>query len=345
MFHRRGDKRLREEMEMHLAMQTEENIRAGMSPEESRRQARLTFGSSEVVRESYHNEEGLSFLEHLIQDARFALRIFIKSPGFTLVAVLTLALGIGANTAIFSMIDALFLKPLSLPDPNQLVRIYAEGPSGHYGAGFSMPEFENLREHASSFSALSAEDHFPQLNMVTRSGSAEVSGAFVSGNYFDLLKVQPRLGRAFLPAEDAVPNRNAVAIISDDLWKGHFNSDPGILGSQIQINGIEFTVIGVTPPGFDGDLVGLPEQVWLPAMMLGKAGFGCPDGSYNCSLIDTILGRLTQGVSAAQAQAECGTRMVWSASDWPERPSRRHSFLLRVPGLIAKLTISSRCVC
>jgi predicted permease len=324
---RRGDERLREEMETHLAMQTEENVRSGMSPAEARRQARLKFGGLESIRENYHAEEGLPLLENLLHDTRFALRIMSKSPGFTLVAALTLALSIGANTAIFSLIDALFLKPLPLPHPDQLVHIYAKGPSGHYGAGFSMPEFEELRHRTRSFSALSAEDHIAQLNLVARDGSDEVSGAFVSGSYFNLVGVQPRLGRDFLPEEDTVPNRNAVAVISDDLWKIHFNSDPSVLGRQVQINGVEFTVIGVAPPEFHGDLVGLPEEVWIPAMMLGKAGFACPDGSYNCSLIETILGRLTPGISAAQAQAECGSDMVWSAADWPERPSRRQVFL------------------
>lgn len=315
----RGDERLREELEAHLAMQTEENLRSGMSPAEALRQARLALGAIEVIRERYHAEEALPLLESLIQDSRFALRQMRRSPGFTLVAVLTLALGIGANTAIFGLIDALFLKPLALPHPEQLVRIYARGPSGHYGAGFSMPEFEELRRRTKSFSALSAEDHFPQLNLAVRDGSAEVSGAFVSDSYFNLLGVQPRLGRAFLPEE----NRDAVAVISDDLWKINFHSDPGVLGRQIQINGAEFTVIGVTPPGFHGDLVGMPEEVWIPAMMLGKAGFACSDGSYNCSLIDTILGRLAPGVSPAQAQAECRSDIIWSSSDWPERPSRR----------------------
>ncbi|HLJ76308.1 MAG TPA: ABC transporter permease [Acidobacteriaceae bacterium] len=324
---RRGDTRLREEMEAHLAMQTEENLRAGMSPEGARRQARLQLGSTESIREQYHAEEGLPFVERLVQDTRFAWRILRKSPAFTLLAVFTLAVGIGANTAIFSLIDALFLKPLPLPHAEQLVRIYARGPTGHYGAGFSMPEFENLREHTASFSALAAEDRIAQLDLVTSDGSAEVSGAFVSGNYFDLVGVEPRLGRSFLPAEDAVPNRNAVAVISDDLWRVALHSDPAVLGRPIQINGVKFIVIGIAPPGFRGDLVGSPEEVWMPAMMLGKAGYACGDGSYNCSLIDAIVGRLAPGILAARGQAEVSSAVAWSAADWPERPSRRQAVL------------------
>ena len=320
---RRGDERLREEMEAHLAMQAEENERAGMWPEEARRQARLKFGAVEAVREQLHAEEGLPVLECLVQDVRYALRQIRKSPGFTVVAVVTLALGIGANAATFGLIDALFLKPLPLPHAEQLVRIYARGPAGHYGAGFSLAEFEGLRKRTTSFSGLSAEVHFSQLNLVTRDGSAEVSGAFVSGNYFDVVGIEPRVGRAFGPEEDTEPNRNAVAVISDALWRAHFHSDADVVGRQVQINGVGFTVIGVAPPGFHGDLAGSPDAVWIPAMMLGVTGYACRDGSYNCALIDAILGRLRPGNSVRQAQAEVSSEMVWSATDWPERPSRR----------------------
>ncbi len=320
------------ELDAHLALHIEDGIRSGLAPGEARRRALLRLGGEEQVRQAWRERRGLPWFGNLCRDFRFGGRMLAKNPGFALVAVLTLALGIGANTAIFSLIDALFLKPLPVPHAGQLVRIYARGPHGHYGAGFSMPEFENLRDHARSFSAVSAEYPRPQLDMVTRDGSAEVSGAFVSGNYFQLLQVQPRLGRAFSPEEDAVPNRNAVAVIGDALWKVHFSSDPGILGRQIQVNGISFTVIGVAPAGFHGDLMGLPEEIWIPAMMLGKAGYGCADDSYNCSLLDAIVARLATGVSPAQAQAEAASRMVWSATDWPERPSRRQLVLFPASG-------------
>jgi macrolide transport system ATP-binding/permease protein len=329
---RREEEEIAAELDSHLAMQIEDGIRAGLSPQEARRQALIRLGGAEQVRQAWRERSGLPWIENLWRDFRFGRRMLAKNPGFTAAAALTLALGIGANTAIFSLIDALFLKPLPVPHAEQLVRIFAKGPSGHYGAGFSMPEFEQLRAHVTSFSGMAAEDHLPQLNMTTQDGSAAVSGAFVSGNYFDLLGVQPRLGRAFTPQEDAVPNRNAVAIISDDLWKVHFNSDPGILGRQIQINSVLFTVIGVAPAGFQGDLTGLPEEIWIPAMMLGKAGYSCSDGTYNCSLIDAIVGRLAPGVSPAKAEAEAASRIAWSAYDWPERPSRRQVVLFPASG-------------
>ncbi|MGB6687734.1 MAG: ABC transporter permease, partial [Terracidiphilus sp.] len=304
----------------------------GLSEAEARRRALIRLGGAEQTRQAYRERRGLPWLGALGRDIRFGLRMLAKNPGFTAVAALTLALGIGANTAIFSLVDALFLKPLAVPHPEQLVRIYAKGPSGHYGAGFSLAEFNGLRDQNSSFAALAAENHIAQLNLAGNDGSGQVSGAFVSGNYFDLLGIEPKLGRSFLPQEDRVRNRDAVAVISDQLWKAHFNSDPAVLGRQIRINNVPFTIVGVAPQGFHGDLVGLPEDVWIPTMMLGKAGYACPDDSYNCSLLDAMIGRLAAGVSATGVLAEARSRMVWSAIDWPERPSRRQLVLFPANG-------------
>jgi MacB-like periplasmic core domain len=160
-------------------------------------------------------------------------------------------------------------------------------------------------------------------HVVTEDGSEETGGAFVSANYFDLLGIQPRLGRSFRPQEDTVPNRDAVAVISDQLWRGQFHADPAILGREIRINSVRFDVIGVAPPGFHGDWVGWSTEVWIPAMMLGNAGFVCKDGSYNCSCLDSIMGRLIPGRSLSEAPAEADRILVWSAIDWPEKPSRR----------------------
>jgi predicted permease len=261
----------------------------------------------------------------LFQDLRYAGRQLGKSPGFSLVAVLMLSLGIGTNSAIFSFVDAWFLKPLPVADSDRLVRLYARGPSGHYGAGFSYPEFELLRDHNSAFANLSVEAPIAQLHLVNGGDSQEVRGEFVSGDYFSLLGVRASLGREFLPDEDAVPSRDAVAVISDGLWSADFNRDPGVLGREIHINGVGFKIIGVAPPEFRGALKGSPVAIWMPAMMLGAVGYGCGEGgAYDCSLFQSIIGKLKASETAARAQAEVGTTLVWSATDWPERPSRRH---------------------
>jgi macrolide transport system ATP-binding/permease protein len=268
--------------------------------------------------------EGEARMASPFQDLRYALRQLGKSPGFSLVAILMLALGIGTNSAIFGFVDAWLLKPLPVADSERLVRIYARGPAGHYGAGFSYPEFELLRDHNSSFADLSVEAPIAQLHLVSGGDSEEVRGEFVSGNYFSLLGIRPSLGREFLADEDAAPGRDAVAVISDGLWLGEFNRDPGVLGREIHINGVGFKVIGVAPPKFHGALKGSPVAIWMPAMMLGAVGYGCGEGgAYDCSLFQSIIGKLKVSQTAARAQAEVGNIMVWSATDWPERPSRR----------------------
>jgi macrolide transport system ATP-binding/permease protein len=319
----RQEREIVAELESHLQMHIEDNLRSGMTPEQARRDANLKLGGLEQTKQAYREQQGLPWVETLRQDIRFGLRMIRKSPGLTSVAVLALALGIGANTTIFTLLDALYLKPLAVSRPEQLVRIYAKGPSGHYGAGFSYPEFTQLRDHNSSFAALCAETQIAQLHFVTDKDSEEVRGSFVSANYFTLLGIPPRLGRSFLPEEDRAPSRDPVAVISDRIWKAHFNSDPTAIGREIHVNGVPFNVIGIAPPGFHGDLTGFPVEVWLPAMMLGATGFGCEGGSYDCSLFDAVIGRLAPGPSATRAQAEASSLIVWSATNWPERPSRR----------------------
>ena len=312
-----------DELASHIEMHTEDGVRAGLSREEARRQAMIRLGGAEQVRQMVRERRGLPGLDSLARDVRYGWRMILRNPGFSAVAVLTLAFGIGANTAIFSLIDSLFLKPLAVPHPERLVRIYARGPSGHYGAGFSMPEFRHLREDLSSLSAMSSEDHVPQLNLVTEGSSASIGGAFVSAGYFDVVGVRPQLGRWFLPEEDSVPGRNPVVVLSDRLWKVRFRADAGVLGREVKINNVALTIVGVAPEGFFGAQTGLPEDVWIPSMMLGKAGYGCPDGTFNCSLLDSIVGRLTENTSPVAAMAETQSKIAWLASDWPEIPSRR----------------------
>jgi macrolide transport system ATP-binding/permease protein len=322
-----GRRRLNEDLEAelnsHIELAVEENMKRGMPEQEARAAARRAIGGLTQTKERYRVQRGVPAIETLVSDVRYAFRQIRKSPGFAFTAIVTLALGIGANTAIFSFVDALFLRPLPVPNPEQLLRIYAKGPSGYYGAGFSYPEFKFLRDHNSSFAALSVEIERPQFHMVTGEDSREIRGEYVSGNYFSLFGIQPRLGRAFLPEEDAIPNRNGVAVISDRLWKTQFNGDPATLGREIHINGAPIKIVGIAPPGFDGDLPGAPIAIWIPAMMIGAAGYGCVDGTFNCALFDGMVGRLAPGRTAADAQAEASSTIVWSASDWPQRPSRR----------------------
>ena len=320
---RKRDADLERELQSDLDLEEEEQSDSGALPDEARYAARRAFGNPVVIREQTHEAWGWAAVEHLVQDLRYALRQVTRYPGFTAVVVLVLAVGIGANCAIFTFVDALFLRPLPVPHPERLVRIYARGPSGHYGADFSYPEFEHLRDHTSSLSALAVENERPQLHLVLDDSSVEIPGNFVSANYFKVLGVEPHLGRSFLPEEDSVPGRNPVVVISDGLWSARFNRDPAVLGRVISINSILFKVVGVAPPDFYGDMPGVPIDVWIPAMMYGAAGYGCDDGTYNCSLIEEMIGSLAPGASMSQAQAEAESSMAWSASNWLERPGQR----------------------
>lgn len=320
---RRRNSDLERELRSDLELEEEEQLHTGLSPEEARCAARRALGNTGLIKEHAHVAWGFAPFEHLMQDLRYALRQLRKFPGFAAVVVLILGVGIGANCSIFSFVDALLLKPLPVSHPERLFRISARGPSGHYGAGFSYPEFEQLRDHASSLGSLAVETERPQLHLVLGQSSTEIRGEFVSANYFQVVGVEPPLGRAFLPEEDAVQGRNAVAVISDQLWNARFNRDAAVLGQVISINSIPFKVVGVAPPDFYGDLPGLPVDVWIPAIMYGTAGYGCDDGSLNCSLFDSMIGVLAPGSTPAQAQAEARSIIVWSATNWPERPSRR----------------------
>ena len=320
---RRRNADLDRELQSDLELEEEEQRETGVPLEEAHYAARRAFGNTTLIREQTHEAWGWAAFEHLWQDLRYAVRQLQRYPGFTAVVVIVLAVGVGANCAIFSFIDAVFLKPLPVPNPERLVRIYARGPSGHYGAGFSYREFEYLRDHMSSLSALAVEQERPQLHVVLGDTSFEIPGYFVSASYFKLLGVEPRLGRTFLPEEDAVPGRDPVVVISDAFWSARLNRDPAVLGRVISINSILFKIVGVAPPDFYGDVPGMPIDVWIPAMMYGSSGYGCKDATYNCSLFDAIIGSLAPRSSLAQAQAEAASTISWSASDWPERPSRR----------------------
>lgn len=261
---------------------------------------------------------------NLIQDVRYGARVLMKSPGTTLVMLLVLGVGIGANTAIFSFVDALFLKPLSVSQADALVKVFAKGPSGHYGAGFSYPEYVSLRDHNNSFSALAAETLIAQMHTVLTGESVELRGAFVSANYFSALGAKPLIGRFFLPDEDAVPDRDAVAVIDAELWKRKFNADPEIVGRTVTVNRVAFQIIGVAPTGFAGVHVGNPQQLWLPLMMLHAAHwFGTCPYEYDCSVIDDLVGRLAPGRTRRDADDELSRIVVWSATDWPASAGHR----------------------
>jgi predicted permease len=245
---RRADQRVGEEMAEHLALQTEENLLAGMSPAEARRQAVLKLGAAEAIREHHHAEQSLPFVENLFQDLRFAVRMLLRSPGFSLIAIATMALGVGATTAIYSVIDATLLHPLPYPNPSELVRIEANLPGvGAHDVGVSIPELRDL-QNSGIFQYVSLS-FFGTNNLTGSTQPASIASKSVSPSYFAVLGVDAQLGRTFDP-HDATPGFNNEVVISDGLWKRAFGADPQILGKTLRLDNDPAHVVGVMPASF-----------------------------------------------------------------------------------------------
>jgi putative ABC transport system permease protein len=235
-------------MAEHLALQTEENLRAGMSPAEARRQAALKLGAAQAIREHHNAEQGLPLAENFLFDLRYAFRMLYRSAGFSLIAIATMALGIGATTAIYSVIDATLLHPLPYPHPSELVRIEANLPGvGAHDIGLSIPELRDLQS-SGIFQYVSLS--FFGTNNLTGSAQPEsIASKSVSPSYFAVLGVDAQLGRTFDP-HDATPGFNNELVISDGLWKRAFGADPHILGKTLRVDNDPAHVVGVMPASF-----------------------------------------------------------------------------------------------
>ena len=267
-FRRRAlDADLDAELRAHLEALTEENIRRGMNEQEARHAARREFGGLEQTKESYRDQRGLPFFETLAQDLRYASRMLIKSPGFTAVTILTLALGIGANTGLFSLVNSVLLGNLPVRNPQELVVVkYTDARTQQAEEDFSYPMYQAMRDKSTVFA-----------NVLTRSGldfnasyggqSERAVGEMVSGNYFETLGVQPFLGRLISPEDDRTPGAHPVAVLSYGYWQRRFGSDPSIVGKNIILNDHPFHIIGITPPGFYGTELARNPDIRVPMMM------------------------------------------------------------------------------
>jgi putative ABC transport system permease protein len=297
---RRADARLREEMAEHVALQTEENLRAGMPPAEARRQAALKFGAAEAIREEHRAEQTLPVVEHLLLDIRYAVRLLHRSPGFSLIAIATMALGIGATTAIFSVVDATLLHPLPYPDPGQLVRLEANLPGvGAHDIGVSIPELRDL-QHSGLFKHVSL-CFFGSSNVTGSAQPVSVAAKSVSPSYFAVLGVDAALGRTFDP-NDATPGFNMEVVISDGLWRGAFGADPHIVGKSLRLDNDLVHIVGVMPGSFrDQGQTSLERStdVWAAA---GFFGDPAPPPMRGTRLPFETIARLTPGLSPETAQ-------------------------------------------
>jgi len=296
---RRLNRELDEELRTHIEMATEENVRRGMSAEKARHAARREFGGMEQVKEVYRDRQGWPAAEAFLRDVRFGLRMLRRSPGFTTIAVLSMALGIGANTGIFSLIDAALFESLPVRHPDQLVLVWREAP-GQDTAPLSYPLYSQLGAHNAVFSGLAAFHAFTGWSVRTDGEAEPTTGQFVSGNYFSVLGVTAAAGRMLSPGDD---RGGPVAVISYGLWKRKFNLDRAVIGKVVYIFGHPFTIIGVTPPEFFGTQPGFwPDvTVALSAQPLIMPGGALVSG-YEVGWLYAI-GRLKPGTPELEARA------------------------------------------
>src|SRR5580700_5051042 len=301
---RKLDDDLDRELRAHIDALAEENMRRGMNEQEARHAARREFGGIEQTKESYRDQRGLPFFETLAQDLRYASRMLVKNPGFTAVTILTLALGIGANTGLFSLVNSVLLGNLPVPKPQELVVIkYTDVRSQEREEDFSYPMYLAIRDKNTVFA-----------NVLTRSGvsfnasyggqSEWAVGEMVSGNYFETLAVEPFLGRLIGPEDDRIPGAHPVAVLSYGYWQRRFGSDPRIVGKNIILNENPIRIIGITPPGFYGTELSSNPDIRVP-MMMATVFRPVPANRLQNPRHRwlTVLARRKPQISVAQAQA------------------------------------------
>ena len=301
----RDERELDAELRAHLELLERENLRRGMTPEEARYAARHEFGGVEQSKEAYREQRGLPFLDTLFQDVRYGLRTLVKSPGFTVVAVLTLALGIGANTAIFSVVRAVLLRTLPLPQANRLVMIWGTNTAnGDTHDVVSYPDFEDWRAQNRSFERVAAFTNRGAI--LTADKQAErIPAVQASAEFFSTLGVPPALGRPFR-SDEQEPGAGRVVLLSDLFWKRRFAQRADVLGQMVRINEEAYTIIGVMPAGFEFP-PGQPEQIYVPMIR---------DTNRNHGFV-MVVGRLQRNVSISAAQAEMDVVTRGLAAQFP----------------------------
>ncbi len=309
---RREDTDLAREMDAHLRHQVDENIAHGMSDDEAQRQAYLKLGSPRRVREDLWDWNTVGFFDSLMRDLRYALRMLTRNPGFSILAVLCLTLGIGANAAVFSWIEGISLRPFpAVAHQERLVVIAGtdrvSGDTNESGfTGLSWPDFMDLQRNCKLFDSLIA-DKIMGTTLSIGDRAERVAGSVVSSNYFDALGVRPILGRGFETGEDSGRNAHPVTVISYWMWRQRYRGDPEIIGKTQRLNGITHTIIGVAPDGFFGTFVGYPMAFWVPMSMqetFEPGGYKLEDRGAHWIEPYAIL---KPGVTMEQAQQEMST--------------------------------------
>ncbi len=323
------------ELKFHMEAYANDLVRSGVPREEAMRRARLEFGGIERAKEECRDATGVSFVQSVVQDIRYGLRMLRNSPGFTTAAILAIALGVGINVGIFSVLNGATLRLLPVPRAEQMVSV-SEVLHGHFsrdvhgeGGLFSYPEYVEYRDHNHVFSGLIAYEPFVEATLAgTR--MQQLLGALTSCNYFDVLNEHPAVGRGFVNSDCASPGASPVVVLSDDLWRRALGGDPSLVGKTVNLNQTSFRVLGIAPPRFNGiDVV--PTSFWAPVTMqpaLDPGGGPGDDrlGEDNVSWL-AMLGRTRSGLSLKEVRADLS--VIAGRID------------LRYPGRVTSLTLSS----
>jgi predicted permease len=316
----RAEHDLSREIESHLGLLEEDFERRGLSPDEAAVAARRSYGGVEQAKELHREARSFVWIEQLFKDIRYGSGNLLRNPGFTVVAVIALALGIGANATIFGIYNAAALKQLPLADPSRVVRV--KRWFGHneyaYRYNFAYPEYKYLRDHNGSFSGVTAASSAISVLASIAATPEHLTGYAVSANYFAVLGVKAYIGRTFLLNEDRLPGANTVVVLGYRLWQRKFESDPNVIGQTINLNGLAYTIVGVAPGDFTGtDVFPTEPGFWAPLSMVDQldpafspASDPKSNGAWREQWRDTthpgfqLLARLKNGVAPAQAQAE-----------------------------------------
>jgi predicted permease len=332
LFHRqRVERELDDELQYHLERKIEEYIAQGLTSEQSRQAAMRAMDGLTQRKEECRDMRGMNVVDNTLQDLRHSLRILAKSPGFTVVAVLTLTLAIGANAVVFGVVNGLILRPLNVPRAESLYTIERE--SGHRPALMqSYPDYLDLRDRNRSFDGLAAYN-VNQAGLDTGENPSRVWAAMVSGNYFDVLGIQPYLGRFFHGSDEHGPNSAPYMVLTYAYWHTHFQDDRGVVGRTVRLNKYPFTILGVAPPEFQGTLLFFFPDCYTPIVNQEQvlAWSGLNDRG-NRSLF-AVLGRLKAGVTPPQAIGDVNSVASYLAKTWPKDDGQM-TFTLARPGLL-----------
>jgi predicted permease len=314
-----------EELRSHIQNRADDLERSGLPRGEAERRAHIEFGGYQKYKEEIRESLGAHFVDTLLQDIRYAARMLRKSPGFTAVAVLTLALGIGANVVVFGVLNAVLLRPLEVSNPQNLYQVRLKPWASGRLLTTSYPAFEDFQQRNTTFSGMAAIYAYSDAELIWHNTVMNLSGSLVTGNYFDLLGVQPEVGRFFHAADEHGPGSAPYLVLSDQLWRSAFHADRGVVGATVEFDKRPFTVVGVAPAQFHGTERFMWKDYWIPMVEGG-------DGLQSRTSLVTVIGRLKPRVTPEQATEDLNAIAAELAKEYP-KTDKGVSFRLIHPGL------------